>query len=428
MISRRQFLQQSALGVAAVSVAGCATSPSARKVSPNQKLNVAIIGVAGQGKYNTDHVAGENIVALCDVDENNLRAAGQRFPQAKIYHDFRRMLEQPDIDAVVVATPDHTHAVATVAALESGRHVYCEKPLTRTISECRIVREAARKSGLATQMGTQIHAGSNYRRVVELIQRGAIGEVRQVHVWVGGRFGGKDRPTDVMPVPSHLHYDLWLGPTEPWPYHKDWVPFFWRHWWPFGGGQLADLGCHHMDLAFWALDLRTPLSAEAEGPAPHPDSAPYSLRVRYAFAARGDKPPVTLTWHHGEFKPPQITERQAPNWNAGNLFIGEKGMLIADYERHQLLPEKDFAGYVRPAPFIPDSIGHHKEWIQACKTGSATTCNFDYAGALTEAVLLGNVAFRTGKKLEWDPKKLQASNCPETAQFIQHRYRKGWVL
>jgi predicted dehydrogenase len=264
--------------------------------------------------------------------------------------------------------------------------------------------------------------------VVELIQSGAIGPVREVHVWVGGRFGGKNRPADTMPVPPHLHYELWIGPTEHWPYHTDWVPFFWRSWWPFGGGQLADLGCHHMDLAFWALDLRMPLTAEAEGPTPHSDSAPYSLRVRYEFAARGDKPPVTLTWHHGEFKPPQLAEGKTPKWGAGNLFVGEKGMLLADYERHQLLPEKDFTGFVRPMPFIPNSIGHHKEWIQACKTGSPTTCNFDYAGALTETVLLGNVAFRAGKKLEWDSKQLRASNCPEAELFVQHRYRKGWTL
>jgi predicted dehydrogenase len=428
MISRRRFLQQSALGAVGLSVAGCASTRSARKFSPNEKLNIAVIGVAARGKENLDGVAGENIVALCDVDDNSLRAAARSFPQARTYHDFRLMLEQRNIDAVVVSTPDHTHAVAAVAALRSGRPVYCEKPLTRTISECRIVRETARKSGLATQMGTQIHAGTNYRRVVELIQSGAIGPVREVHVWVGGRFGGKARPTDTPPVPPQLHYDLWVGPTEAWPYHTEWVPFNWRHWWPFGGGQLADLGCHYIDLAFWALDLRTPLTVEAEGPAPHPDSAPFSLRVRYEFAAREEKPPVLLTWHHGDFKPPQIKEGKAPNWGGGNLFVGEKGMLIADYGRHLLLPEKEFSGFVRPEPFIKDSIGHHKEWIEACKTGSATTCNFDYSGALTEAVLLGNVAFRAGKRLYWDAKKMSASNCPEADPFIRHQYRPGWVL
>ena len=426
--TRRQFLQRTALGTAGLWLAGCQTPGSTRKFSPSEKLNIGVIGVSNQGAYDLGNVASQNIVALCDVDEKLLGAAAQKHPAARKYTDFRRLLDQGDIDAVVIATPDHTHAVATAMALKSGRHAYCEKPLTRTIAECRRVEELARKYKRVTQMGTQIHAGSNYRRVVELIQSDAVGSVREVHVWVGGGFGNKRRPTETPPVPAGLHYDLWLGPAPERPYHSDYLPFYWRNWWAFGGGTLADLGCHHMDLPHWALGLRYPLTVEAEGPPVDAESAPHWLIVRYEYPARGEKPPVNLTWYHGDRRPPQFAEGRLPKWGNGVLFVGAKGMLLADYDKHALLPEKDFAGFVRPQPFIPDSIGHHLEWIQACKTGGPTTCNFDYSGALTEAVLLGNVAFRSGHKLQWDPKKLRATGCPEADQFIQYQYRKGWTL
>ena len=387
-----------------------------------------MVGTANQAGWDLSQVASQNIVALCDVDDKFLDAAAQKYPSAKKYNDFRRLLDQKAIDAVVIGTPDHTHAVATVAALKSGRHVYCEKPLTHTLSECRIVRETARKQKRVTQMGTQIHAGNNYRRVDELIQSGAIGSVREVHTWVGASYGGKQRPTETPPVPSNLHYDLWLGPVEERPYSPEYLPFQWRNWWAFGGGALADFGCHHMDLPHWALDLRAPLTVEAEGPALDAECPPVWLIVRYEYPARGEKPPVKLTWYHGGKRPPQFAEGKLPKWGDGNLFIGEKGMLLASYDKNVLLPEQDFADFKRPEPFIKNSIGHHKEWIEACKNGGATTCNFDYSGALTEAVLLGNVAFRTGKKLEWDPIRLKAKNCPQADQFIQHHYRKGWKI
>jgi predicted dehydrogenase len=398
------------------------------KVGESDKLNIALVGTANQAAWNLGQVASQNIVALCDVDDKFLEAATQKHPKAKKYNDFRRMLEQKEIDAVLVATPDHTHAVATVAALASGRHVYCEKPLTRTISECRIVRETASKHKRVTQMGTQIHAGNNYRRVVELIQSGAIGTVKEAHVWVGRSWGNKERPTETPPVPPHLHYDLWLGPIEERPYSPEYVPYVWRDWWAFGGGSLGDFGCHHMDLSHWALDLRAPLTVEAEGPPVHPESPPAWLIARYEYPARGEKPPVKLTWYHGGKRPPQFAEGNLPKWGDGTLFVGEKGMLLAGYDKHVLLPEQDFADFKRPEPFIKDSIGHHREWIEACKHGGATTCNFDYSGALTEAVLLGNVAYRVGKKLEWDPVSLKAKSCPEADQFIQHKYRAGWSL
>lgn len=428
LIHRRLFLKQTvyaATGAFFVSRLGFAGVKS-----PNEKLNIGIIGVANRGRANLEGVTSENIVALCDIDDHYLAAAAQKFPSAKTYHDFRKMLEQRDLDAVVVSTADHVHAVATVMALKSGRHVYCEKPLSRTVSEARIAAETARKHKRVTQMGTQIHAGRNYRRVVELIQTGAIGSVREVHNWVNSIWSGERKPIETPPVPSHIHWDLWLGPVEPKPYSPAYHPRAWRGFWAFGSGALGDMGCHHMDLPFWALDLRYPLTVQAEGPAVHPEFAPPWLIVHYEFPARKKMPPVKLTWYNGDKRPPHLeTEPFAKSrWGAGTLFVGEKGMLLADYNRHLLLPEKDFADFQRPDPFIPDSIGHHAEWIQACKTGGATTCNFDYSGALTEAVLLGNVAYRCGQKIKWDPKKLRSSQAPEARQFIQHRYRSGWSL
>jgi len=426
-LSRRKFLASSSMAGAAFWI-GTGRLRGQEKVAANGKLNIGMVGTAAQAGWNLDQVSSQNIVAICDVDDRLLAAASKKYPNAITYNDFRRMLERNDLDAVVVATPDHIHAVATVAALKSGRHVYCEKPLTRTISECRIVRETARKHKRVTQMGTQIHAGGNYRRVVELVQTGAIGAVREVHVWVGGNFGNKERPKETPPVPPYLHYDLWLGPAQPRPYSPEYLPFVWRNWWAFGGGTLADLGCHHVDLSHWALDLRVPLTVETEGPPIHPESTPHWLIARYEYAARGDKPPVKLTWYHGGKRPPQFADGKMPKWGDGTLFVGDKGMLLAGYDNHVLLPEKDFADFKRPEHFIKDSVGHHKEWIQACKTGGTTTCNFDYSSSLTEAVLLGNVAFRVGKKLEWDPVGLKASNCPEATEYIQHHYRSGWAI
>ncbi|HEY5911596.1 MAG TPA: Gfo/Idh/MocA family oxidoreductase [Verrucomicrobiae bacterium] len=429
-LNRRSFLRQSALAGAGFLVARVSFAGS-RTLSPNEKLNIGIIGVAHQGNYDLSNVATENIVALCDVDDSYLAAAAKRFSGAKTYNDFRRLLDQKDIDAVVIATPDHTHAVATVAALRSGRHVYCEKPLTRTISECRVVMDTARKTKRVTQIGTQIHAGGNYRRVVELVQSGAIGAVDRVHVWVDATYGGRERPKDTPVVPSQLHYDLWLGPVSSRPYSPEYLPGSWRNWWAFGGGALADFGCHYMDLPHWALSLRSPLSAQVlDGPPVHPESVPPWMIVRYEYPKREAQPPVTLTWYHGGRQPPPdiLSPDLAGKWRSGVLFMGTKGNLLADYGRHLLLPEKDFAGFVAPAHSIPDSIGHHAEWVLACKTSGSTTCNFEYSGALTEAVLLGNVAYRTGKKIEWDSKNFRANGCPEANSSIRHQYRSGWKI
>ncbi len=433
-IRRREVLRASA----AFGAAALVLPAIAQDKSPNEKLSIAGIGVGGQGAWDIGNCAGENIVALCDVDDRRCAPTLEKFPKAKRYRDFRKMLDEMgrQIDAVVVGTPDHVHAPASAMAMRMGKHCYCEKPLTHTVSEARVLAQIAKEKKLATQMGTQIHAGTNYRRVVELVRAGAIGPIHEVHVWLGAKFNGParpvgakqpDAPKEAMAVPSTLDWDLWLGPTPFRPYHPTYVPFQWRYWWAFGNGALGDFFCHFCDLAFWALELRHPLTVEAEGPL-HPESAARWTIARQTYPARGKLPPVTLTWYHGGAHPAWAKERGIPEYASAVLFVGSEGMLISDYGRHQLLPEAKFKDYKRPPKSIPDSIGHHAEWIKACKTGSATTCNFDYAGALTEAALLCNVALRTGKKLEWDAANLKAVNCPEADRWIRQAYRQGWTL
>ena len=433
-LTRRQFLTRTSAAAAGLWLTAPLFLRAQGAIAANDKLSVGIIGVAGQGGYSINQLKDiTNIVALCDVDETKLTAAKQKFPAANTYRDFRRLVDQKGLDAIVVATPDHTHAVASMGVLQSGRHLYCEKPLTRTVSETRIVTETARRLKRVTQIGTQIHAGGNYRRVVELVQSGAIGEVTEVHVWVSATYGGRDLPKDAPPVPKNLDWDLWLGPVTERPYHPEFAPAAWRNWWHFGGGALADFGCHFLDLPFWALDLHHPTSIEAEGPPVHPESTPPWLIVRYTFPARvngGAKwPPLKLTWYHGGKYPEQlITAEQHKRWGNGVLFIGQQGTLLADYSRHALLPEKDFAGFVKPKPFIKDSLGHHQEWVTAIQLGGTTTCRFDYSGPLTETALLGNVAYRVGKKLDWDFAGMKATNCPEADTYLQHQYRPGWKI
>lgn len=399
-----------------------------RRLSANEKLNIGVIGIAGRGGANLRGVKSQNIVAICDVDRRNLEKVGAEFPKAKRYTEYRKMLGQNDIDAVVISTPDHTHAVITCDAMDSDRHVYCEKPLTHTVSEVQAVRNKFRGKSLVTQMGNQIHAGTNYRRVVEKVQSGMIGEVREVHVWAAALYQGEAYPTEIVPVPEYLDYEQWLGPVRYRPYHPQYLPFKWRNWWHFGGGTMADFGCHYMDLPFWALNLKFPASVEAEGPKLHPQGPPPWMRAIFDYPERNGLPPVRLHWYQGEEKPPHIAQGLIPPYKSGVLFVGSKGLLLSDYSKHQLLPEADFADAKDPEPFIPNSVGHHEEWIQACKVGGSTTSNFEYASTLTESVLLGNVAFRAGKKINWDSKAMKAVGCPEADEFIQHHYRDGWKL
>ncbi len=430
-LTRRNFLRQAAVAPCALSLAAAVTARGlGAPKSPNQSLNVAVIGVAGRGGANLDGVSTENIVALCDVDAKRLAGAAERFSRAERFRDFRKMLGEiaDRIDAVVVSTPDHNHAPAAAAAMRLKKHCYCEKPLTHNVAEARLLTELSVENKLATQMGTQIHAEDNYRRVVELIRSGAIGPIDEVHVWHGGARGGQDRPTDTPPVPDYLDWDLWLGPAPERPYHPLYVPGEWRSWWAFGNGTLGDFGCHYMDLPFWALDLEHPSSVEALGPPAHPETTAPQLTVHYQFPAHGDRPAVKLTWTNGKTQPEILAGLGLQEWSAGVLFVGKAGMLVADYGRRKLLPEKKYADFTPPSPSIPDSLGHHAEWIQACKNGTATTCPFRYSGVLTETVLLGNVSYRAGAKLDWDAANLKAKNCPEAEQFLSRQYRAGWTL
>ena len=397
--------------------------------SPNEKLNLAFVGCGGRGAANIEGLRGQNVVALCDADERRAGPVFERFAKARRFQDFRKMFDQMprEIDAVVVSAPNHIHAPASVMAMRLGKHVYCEKPLTHSVYEARVAAQVAAEKRVATQMGTQIHAGSNYRRAIELLRAGAIGEVREVDVWTMAAEGGGDRPTETPPVPPTLHWDLWLGPAPYRPYHPCYLPRQWHFWWDFGGGVLGNVGCHFMDLPFWALNLRHPSTIEAEGPPVHPETTPRTMTVRYQYPARGEMPPVALTWYQGR-RSPRVETDKVPAWDTGFLFVGAKGMLLTDYTRRVLLPEAAFQGYQPPEPSIPDSPGHYAEWVAGCKTGSATGCNFDYAGALTEAMLLGNVAYRAGKKLQWDAAALKAVNCPEADPLIRREYRKGWTL
>ena len=435
--SRRHFLST----ILAASVA-----PSfLRAQGANNKLNVVIIGCGGRGASNLGEIAGagENIVALCDVNQHNLDAAAKRFPGAKTFNDFRKLYDSlKDFDAVAVSTAEHTHAFATLPALLMKKHVYCEKPLTHNIWETRRIREAAKAAGVAMQMGTQIHATNNYRRVVELVQSGAIGPVRECHVWVSRAWGlqskeaserNKDivyvteRPGPGAPPPDFFNWDLFLGPAAERPFNDCYFPGpKWYRWWDFGSGTMSDLGSHMNDLPFWALKLDAPKTIEASAGPAHPELAPATMTATYEYGPRGDMPACKLTWHQGEAKPALFTENKIPQWANGVLFVGDKGMLLADYSKLALLPEDKFKDFQAPPPTIPASLGHHKEWIAACKTGSPTTCNFDYSGGLTEANHLGNVAYRVGKKIAWDPAKLECPGTPEAAKFIKRQYRKGW--
>lgn len=428
-ISRRRFLGDSAALGAAFALNG-PLSAQEKKAPPSERLNLGIIGVNGRGKGNLEGVSGENIVALCDVDTNRATEAREAFPRAKFYQDFRRLLDHKDIDAVVISTPDHMHAIPGVMAMRAGKHIYCEKPLAHSVHEVRMMMQTASKHQLVTQMGTQIHAGDNYRRVVELIQSGVLGPIRRVHAWCDKEPEPCRRAEEETVPPEGLAYDLWLGPAPYRPYHKTSLHWSWRWWWDFGGGILADMACHYMDLPQWALGLSTPTSITASGSKSYEgdNEVPDRMQVDYDYPARGEQPPVHLTWYHGVKGPDLAGNVRYKGYGSGVLFEGEKGNLLASYSHHKLLPEDDFKDFVPPPQSILKSIGHHKEWIEAIKTGGTTTCNFAYSGLLAEAVLLGNVAYRCGQRIEWDGKSGKVTNTPEAVNYLQREYRKGWTL
>jgi len=452
-ITRRRFLATSTKAASAIAAANLflrpARAPGApRRLSPNEKLNIAFIGAAGRAADNIREITGAedvNVVALCDVDENRLNSAGGKFPAAKRYRDYRKLLEtEKSVDAVVVSTPDHNHAPASMMAIKLGRHVYCEKPLTRTVREARALTLAAREAKVSTQMGNQGMAFEGNRFINEWLADGAIGPVREVHVWSDrpthrGKLPfwwpqGVERPSDTPPVPATLDWDLWLGPAPLRPYHPAYVPFKWRGWWDFGSGGLGDMGIHNLAPVFSALKLGAPTSVQASSTPLFPETVPLANVVHYEFPARGDLPPVKLHWYDGGIMPPrpeELEDGRELNREDGIIFVGEKGkMLVGGWggESPRLIPESRNKDYKRPPKTLPRSVGHHKEWLLACRTGSPTRSNFDFAGPLTEAVLLGVVCVRNGgDKLMWDSGKV-VTNDPDANRFLHYEYRKGWAL
>lgn len=446
-LSRRKFLGSAAAAAAAVAT-GCAhyktisivpasVLPGPGRISPNEKLNMAAIGSGGQGGGDIRRFGemGQNIVALCDVDWDNAEGTFKAFPDARRYKDYREMLEKEDknIDAVTVGIPDHMHAPVSLMAMRMGKHCYCEKPLTHTVAEAREMAKAAREMGVATQMGNQGQASEEWRVVSEYISAGAIGKVREVHEWCDRPRGGApwpqavERPEDTPPVPANLDWDLWLGVAPERPYHSAYHPFRWRGWLDFGTGALGDIGCHAFHPIFKVLNLGHPLSVEPCTTELHSDSYPLCSIIRYEFPARGkDYPALTLTWYDGMLRPARPAELEADRemGNGGVMYVGDKGKILGN----RIIPESKHKEFPKPEASIPRSIGHHKEFIDACKGGPQAGANFEFAALVTEAVLLGNVALRIQRKIEWDPVNAKVTNVPEANQFLTKEYRKGWQV
>jgi hypothetical protein len=448
-MDRRTFINGSAAAASSFIILPRHVLGGAGYTAPSDKLNIAGIGVGGMGSADLQDMQTENIVALCDVDWRYASRTFEAFPNAARHKDYRVMLDkQKDIDAVVVATPDHTHAVISMAAIKMGKHVYCEKPLTYSIQEARILTQEARKAKVATQMGIQGHAMESIRLLCEWIWDGAIGPVREVHaftphpVWPQGI----DRPADTPPVPESLDWDLWLGPAPERPYHPAYHPGAWRGWWDFGTGGLGDMGCHILDHTFWAMKLGHPNSVEASSSIfvsqsmnwnkeRNKESFPQATIVRYRFPAREDMPPLKLVWYDGGLMPEWPDELQ-PDLRLGDqyggaVYIGDKGKIVCGSHGAnglRIIPESRMLEYERPPKSIPRSPGHRQEWIAACKGGPPAGANFDYSGPLTELVLVGNIALRTDQKLEWDGEKMQVTNHPEFDRYVHREYREGWSL
>ena len=442
-LNRRTFMGNAAASVAPFMVVPRHVLGGAGQTAPSEKLNIAGIGVGGRGATDLHNVESENIVALCDVDEERAAGTFKKYAKAKKYRDFRVMLEkQKDIDAVVVATPDHTHAVASMMALKLGKHVYCEKPLTRTVREARMLAQAAREAKVATQMGNQGMAFEGNRLINEWIQDGAIGAVREVHAWTDRPMHdgsllwpqGLERPADTPPVPSTLDWDLWLGPAPHRPYNPAYAPFAWRGWWDFGSGGLGDMGIHNLAPVFSALKLGAPTSVESSSSLVYDETLPLASTVHYQFPARGGMPPVRLHWYDGGIipaRPEELQDGRELDREDGLIFVGDKGkLLVKGWGGHspRLIPETRMKEYKRPPKTLPRSIGHHKEWIAACKGGDAPRSNFDVAAPLTEMVLLGTLSVRTGKRLHWDSENMKVTNVPEANELLHYEYRDGWEL
>ncbi len=442
-ITRRKFLANTAATSGLLIVPGsflhAGLTPSGKN-SPNEKLNVACIGAGGRGRAAVDAMSGENLVALCDVDWKQAAGTFKAYPKAKPFKDYRVMLDEmgDQIDAVTVSTPDHMHFPAAMAALELGKHVFCEKPLTHTIWEARQLRLKAAEMKVATQMGNQGHALEGCRLMKEWVQAGAIGKVREVHHWtnrpiwpqgIGRPDHSKSKPT----APEGIDWNLWLGVAPDRPYDPAYAPFNWRGWWDFGTGALGDMGCHIMDAANFALDLGGPISVEASSTPVNDETAPKSSVVTYQYPARGNHPPLMLKWYDGALKPSipaalEVTRQWEDN---GTLLVGDDGMMLANTYASsvRIIPEKTMKEFLpnRPEKTIPRiKGGHFNEWLRACKGGPAAGSNFEYSGPFTENVLLGNLALRTGRQLKWDSENLRVTNFDPANAFVTKKYRDGW--
>jgi len=449
-LSRRDFMGAAA-AVAVFTIVPRHVLGGQGNKPPSDKLNIAGVGIGGMGQNNVAACAdaGANIVALCDVDAKYSAGVFQKYPNARQWTDFRKMLdEQKDIDAVIVATPDHLHAVVAMAAMQRGKHVYVQKPLTRTVWEARMLTEAARKYKVQTQMGNQGHSSEEVRLVCEWIQDGAIGDVREVHCWTNRPVWpqGIDRPKDTPPVPEGLDWDLWVGPSPMRPYNPAYLPFNWRAWIDFGAGALGDMGCHVMDAAFWSLKLKYPVSVQASHSwevkqmwtrFDNKETYPSAEVVHYQFPARGSMPPVKLHWYDGGILPERPDDlepgRKIPE--SGTIFVGDKGKLICDTysENPRIFPESKMKAYKRPPKTIRRVEGgvggHEKDWINACKGGPAASSNFDYSGPFTETVVMGNLAvLNPDKVLEWDGENMRMTNDEAANGFVRPKYRDGWSL
>ena len=462
--TRRDFLRRTLVATAAVQIVPGHVLGLNGATSPNEKLNIAGIGIGGQGGSDLANMESENIIALCDVDAAHAAHIFKKYPKARVWQDFHKMLdEQKEIDAVVVATPDHLHAFASVAALQLGKHVYCEKPLTHSVWEARRVAEVARSKKVATQMGNQGQGSEETRRLCETVWHGAIGAVHEVHVWTDrpsqGLFKeywpqGVGRPKETPAVPVTLDWDRWIGPAPMRPYNGAYLPFKWRGWWDFGTGALGDIGCHALDPVFRALKLGAPTSVQAASSRVNEETYPLASMVTYEFPARSAEvqannfhvkgmtgigagevamPAMKIVWYDGGLRPPRpegLPEGRLMGDN-GRMLVGEKGFILND----SIFPMTRRTEMGQIPKTIPRSTGHYKEWIEACKGGKTSGGNFDWAGPLAEAVLLGNVALRvqlrdelTRAKLLWDSQNLKVQNIESANQFIKRSYREGWSI
>jgi len=445
-MSRRKFIGLAAAG-SAFTIVPRHVLGGTGYTAPSDKLNVACVGVGGKGRSDIESAGKETIVALCDVDDARMALTiyqdAEKNPQllkAAKYKDFRVMLDkEKSIDAVVVSTPDHTHAVIAMTAMKMGKHVFVQKPLTHTIHEARALAKAARESNLVTQMGNQGHASEGARLINEWIADGAIGNVTEVHAWTNRPIWPQaiNRPDTTPDVPSTLDWDVWLGPA-PWrPYHPAYHPFSWRGWWDFGTGAIGDMGAHILDQPFWALNLGAPTTVEATSTEVKKETYPIGSCVRYMFPARGKMPPVKLLWFDGGLRPPRPDDlepgRRLGDEDGGVVYYGTKGKLLhGTYAGNpRLIPETKMQEYKRPAKTIPRSLGILEEWVEAIKAGKKSTTDFSYSAALTEMMLLGNLAIRMAQNnvvLEWDSAAMKVTNLPEANEYVQKAYRQGWSL